>query len=450
MKKITLALLLLLFSTLLLPIVQAPAYTRFSELTGDGFSHGWSSPKAIFIRSDGSVEPSHAPMIVVNNTYILTDDVEFSEPSSLADLDAAYFAGIIVEKDDVIIDGNGHMIKGHDYRTGIYLENRRNVVIKNMTIRSFAHGILLFFSSGIKVVGNRFVNNRWGILFWAYAYSNIVMGNVFTGGGLFIRSDCCWNIVENNTLNGKRLVYLEGESDKTVSGEDVGQVILVRCNRITLKDLKISGTNIGIELHETDNSRIERSAISSIQGIGVYNCGIYLFSSSNNSIIGNSLTGNTIGIFLERSSNKNTICRNLVANNARGIQIDDSSNNSIYHNNFIDNLEQALISYSVNNNNNTWDDGSKGNYWSDYRGTDADKDGIGDTPYVINERNRDRYPLINRIDLEAEWGVGKSEIEMARTTIITMLPIMLIVSICGIISLVLLIVIMIVLRRRRQ
>jgi len=38
---------------------------------------------------------------------------------------------------------------------------------------------------------------------------------------------------------------------------------------------------------------------------------------------------------------------------------------------------------------------SGGNYWSDYAGVDADGDGIGDPPYVIDENNTDRYPLIS-------------------------------------------------------
>jgi hypothetical protein len=45
---------------------------------------------------------------------------------------------------------------------------------------------------------------------------------------------------------------------------------------------------------------------------------------------------------------------------------------------------------------NSWDAGYPfgGNYWSDYDGGDSDGDGIGDTPYYIDEGNVDHYPLM--------------------------------------------------------
>jgi hypothetical protein len=42
-----------------------------------------------------------------------------------------------------------------------------------------------------------------------------------------------------------------------------------------------------------------------------------------------------------------------------------------------------------------WDNGFDGNYRSNYNDVDSDKDGIGDTPFVIDPNNQDNYPLMN-------------------------------------------------------
>jgi hypothetical protein len=45
---------------------------------------------------------------------------------------------------------------------------------------------------------------------------------------------------------------------------------------------------------------------------------------------------------------------------------------------------------------NIWDLNGEGNYWTDYNGTDANADGIGDTQYKIDFRNRDNDPLMGQ------------------------------------------------------
>jgi len=76
----------------------------------------------------------------------------------------------------------------------------------------------------------------------------------------------------------------------------------------------------------------------------------------------------------------------------------------MYDNELINNTYQVINLQSVN----AWDAGypSGGNYWSDYAGVDlksgpsqdmSGSDGIGDTRYVIDENNTDRYPLISPV-----------------------------------------------------
>ena len=121
--------------------------------------------------------------------------------------------------------------------------------------------------------------------------------------------------------------------------------------------------------------------------------GIYLnYASNNNTVIENTITGNSeYGIYADYSTN-NTIRGNTVANNGCGILLWYSSGSHIYHNNFIDNIVQVSNWAS----NNTWDNGypSGGNYWSNYTGVDTNSDGIGDTPYFIDANNIDNYPLM--------------------------------------------------------
>ena len=49
-----------------------------------------------------------------------------------------------------------------------------------------------------------------------------------------------------------------------------------------------------------------------------------------------------------------------------------------------------------------WDDGQRGNYWSNYKGVDHNQDGIGDTPHIIDVNNQDNYPLTNPVNTDTE------------------------------------------------
>ncbi|MCK4482429.1 right-handed parallel beta-helix repeat-containing protein, partial [Candidatus Bathyarchaeota archaeon] len=152
----------------------------------------------------------------------------------------------------------------------------------------------------------------------------------------------------------------------TVQGAWTGSGIsLSGITNVTVKNTNIKNFGYGIYLDSSSNNSISGNNVTSNNDDG-----IRLSSSSNNSITGNNVRANNWqGIRLIASSNNSISGNNVTSNNCYCIIIDGSSGNSIYHNNFIDNTKQVHNYGSTN----AWDDGypSGGNYWSDY--TDADQ-----------------------------------------------------------------------------
>ena len=214
-------------------------------------------------------------------------------------------------------------------------------------------------SSNNNISGNNITgNNQYGITL-IYSSNNNISENLFVDNGLMVW-DSYGNMVSDNQVNGKPLVYLEGVSDVIV--EEAGQVVLIQCNRIQVKKLDLSNATVGVELWQTNNTEISENTITATASYVYGNLyGIALYYSSNNNISGNTVTTsefegillcyfsnnnsvsrNTItmngdaGISLVYSSN-NSICRNKIANNSLGIELGCSSNNSISENSITNN-----------------------------------------------------------------------------------------------------------------
>jgi len=266
--------------------------------------------ETIYIRADGLVEPETAPIQRDGDVYTFTDNI--------------INQSIVVERDDITIDGNGFTLQGGGTGSGFNLFERNNITIKNTCIQGFTIGISIDVELGSTelntICNNTVTENGYGIMLYTSHHSTIV-GNTIVGNG---------------------------------------------------------------------------------EGIWMAGCGY-------NSIFANNITGNGKGMFMH-TSYCTDVFSNIIANNSDGIYMefswhigsDPSWRNIIYHNNFINNFRHIVPMYSEN----TWDDGypSGGNYWSGYNVTDlysgvfqneTGSDGIGDTPYVLDDNNQDDYPLMN-------------------------------------------------------
>ena len=315
-----------------------------------------------------------------------------------------------------IISSNNH--------EGIGLWDSNNNMISNNIISSNNDNGIYFKDSNNNSISENNIssNNYWGVVLWNSSKNTIEI-NKFINDGLSVGYSY-GNIVKDNTVNGKPLVYLENKSDEFVY--NAGQVILVKCTNITVINSELKNTDVGIELWRSNNCLISANNISNNYE------GIDLRYSDNNSISNNIISSNIRGISFFLHSDNNSISCNNFSNNSYGIYIHHSNNNSIVENNFSNNWHGICIHYSnniiylnnfINNTynadsygiriNNIWNStepikytykGSNftnymGNYWDDYNGSDANRDGLGDTAYMIPSLyDKDYHPLIEKFE----------------------------------------------------
>jgi len=242
---------------------------------------------------------------------------------------------------------------------GVELLNTHNTLISGNKIANNSDGLRLHSSSNNTVSNNSVANNLWCGLWLDYSLDNNISDNSIT-----------------NNYDGILLTYSSGNmlSDNTIAADNYD----------------------GIYLHDSSSNTISGNNVAN------NTFGIYLHNSPSNTVADNNITSSEYdGLRLSYSSG-NIVSGNNIANNRDGITLEVSSGSNIYHNNFLSNVMQET---HYGPGINAWDDGypSGGNYWSDYTGPDAKSgpgqdqlgsDGMGDTPYVHNSDNRDRYPLM--------------------------------------------------------
>jgi parallel beta-helix repeat protein len=328
MKRISSAILLFLLLTASLVLTNNLKLVKASSI--------------IYIKADGSIEPPTANITTFDNiTYFFTGN---------------NYAEIVVERDDIVVDGAHHVVQGVENGTGIDISGRSNVTIKNTRIEKFQYGIRLDSLSYNSIFKNNVItDNDIGILL-RWSSNNTISGNNITGNHYGIRIHRSSNnnsIFDNNiTGNADSGIWLGSSSGNSIFGNNI---TANEYNGIQLGST--SGNSIfGNKIRANADSGIwlGSSSGNSIFGNNVtaneYN-GIYLSGSTGNSIFGNNIRDHSHhdGISLDRSSYNNVSDNNITANRY-GVYLRHSSDNIVYRNSIIDNYWGVTLRDSCYNN----------------------------------------------------------------------------------------------------
>ncbi len=199
---------------------------------------------------------------------------------------------------------------------GIHIWNSTGHVIERNHIRQTRDGIYFSFVKNSDIRGNRISRVRYG-LHYMYSDGNRFEDNIFTESGA-----------------GAALMF--------------SKELALRRNRF-------------------EANRNQRAY------------GLLLQSIDRSTVAGNSISGNSIGLFLEGGST-NRVEDNRIARNHVGIRVSDSSDHNVFAGNaFVGNLHTVETDRA--NRMSRWTDSGRGNYWDGALKLDLDRNGIADLPH---------------------------------------------------------------------
>lgn len=323
----------------------------------------------IYIRTDGSIDPSTAPIWTIDNiTYQLTDNIVNRT--------------IVVERDNIIFDGTDFTIQGADWITGgngITLSSRFNVTVMNTNVKSFNNAIYVRQSVNCSIFNNTLTGNWNSIKLDESSAYNQVLENNATGGrygyGVRLYGSSNYNIILRNTLKGhseaisvvdsssNNIIAENHVEDNTLAGIYLGgsDDNIVSSNQVVRNDygIRLSGAehnllfdniiNVSMRKFSVEGRTIQHfendiNVSNRVDGNPIYywtnkdnltipsNAGyVALINCTRMKVENLTLTNNGQGILLAYTT-ESIVAKNNLTDNAEGIRIYKSSNITISEN----------------------------------------------------------------------------------------------------------------------
>jgi nitrous oxidase accessory protein len=259
----------------------------------------------------------------------------------------------------ISVTGNRHRIEAnhvHDVYFGIHIGAGRGAIVQDNTIAPGTthgarpgHGISVWNMDDTQIRGNRISKARDGI-YLSFTNRMVVTGNVVTESRYGLHSMYSQDArFEDNDAKGNLLGAALMMSDRLV----------LRRNRI--REHREGPAAYGLLLKDIGDLVAEDNDILANR-VGIYAEGVPASPAKEAIFRGNVIAGNEVGLALQ-SNAALTMTGNRIAENLTDVRP----------------LGRQLSAGM------RWTREGRGNSWGQYRGFDADRDGIGDVPHTLQD-----------------------------------------------------------------
>ena len=187
---------------------------------------------SIYIRADGSVEGTDR-IQRDGDVYTLTSDINGS---------------IIVERDNVVLNGAGYRLKGNGNENGITFKVN-NITVRNLKLSSFNIGIVVMGSDNNKILENTITDNFRGLDLTA-SENNTVSRNYIKNNTYGIALENINNTINENTItnNNDIGIFLNGAGYNNIIGNNItdnkrGIVVSICYDNVIYHNNFVNNTN---------------------------------------------------------------------------------------------------------------------------------------------------------------------------------------------------------------
>jgi nitrous oxidase accessory protein len=282
-------------------------------------------------------------------------------------IEASRFGIYLLESHEAQVDHNvidlGAKIPVERRGHGIYMWQSGHSAIRHNTIRNAADGVHLEFSATNVISDNKVSDSRYALHFM-YANDNKVLRNTFRN-----------NLAGAVLMFSRELIVKDNELSSNRAGATGAGMLLKDIDNLYVEGNKIERNKYGITAEGTPQSA-GASAVFYRNLIALNDTGLGLMSNAPITFVENSMIDNSVqvkalgGAITSLSGHDVKAPADVQAppagghdHAAAGQQAGPSGPNV------------ALPAGAA------WSANGRGNYWSDYRGYDADGNGVGDKPY---------------------------------------------------------------------